>query len=93
MGISVVYSKFENNAFFRGLTLGLFGLTFWRYHYFSSLRLSTPTNFGMGISMVCSNFENSAFFRGLTRGLFGMTFWYDFLEMSLFFKFEDTYPH
>jgi hypothetical protein len=61
MGISVVYSKFENNAFFRGLTFGFFGLTLWRCHYFSNLRLPTPTNLGMGISMVCSKFENNAF--------------------------------
>jgi hypothetical protein len=58
MGISMVYSKFKNSAFLRGLTHGPFGLTFWRCHYFPNLRLCTLTNLGMGISVICSKFEN-----------------------------------
>jgi hypothetical protein len=61
--------------FKEGWLMDFFGLTFWRWHYFSSLMLYIPTNLGMGISMVCSKFKNSAFLRGLTHGPFGLTFW------------------
>jgi hypothetical protein len=46
------------------LTFGRFELTFWKCHYFWSLRLPTSTNLGMEISMVYSKLKNDAFFEG-----------------------------